>query len=270
MIMCNSVQFEAIYVPLQLHSLRPSVVSTSLLLQLARTTAAPDENDNPPETSPRFLDHRRQIFCSPISHPQHNRVTCYHRGLRRHAQHLVFWLFTLHPIHLSIMHLAPFRARPARVLGVLAVVLLVAIRLSDLLDISLHENIVAGYHKTHDVFTSTAPPAIDAPLTPASTTPRSRVAKVTIATNKLETDIIRRALQTHERHNTRHGYTQFTATRQAVGSLTENDRHKRPRGAWTKPAYLLSILVAELQKPDDERLEWVLYVSVAPLYSPPC
>lgn len=167
------------------------------------------------------------------------------------------------------MHPAPFRARPVRILGVLAVVLLLVIRLSDLLDIPLHENIVAGYRKTHDAFTSTDPLAIDTPIAATPATPRSRIAKVTIATNKLETDIIRRALQTHERHNARHGYTQFTATRQAVGSLIENDRHRRPKGAWTKPAYLLSILVAELQKPDDERLEWVLYVSANPFPSPP-
>jgi hypothetical protein len=167
------------------------------------------------------------------------------------------------------MHLAPFRARPVRLLGVLAVVLLVVIRLSDLLDISLHENIVAGYRMTHDAFTTTDSPAIEAPITAAPATPRSRIAKVTIATNKLGTDIIRRALQTHERHNALHGYTQFTATRQAVGSLTENDRHRRPKGAWTKPAYLLSILVGELQKPDDERLEWVLYVPANLFHSLP-
>ncbi|KAK1829419.1 galactosyl transferase [Podospora conica] len=158
------------------------------------------------------------------------------------------------------MHLAPFRARPVRVLGVLAVLLLILVRLSDLLDVPLREGLVTGYRKTHDALTSTDAAAIDAPVAiTAPATPKSRIAKVTIATNKLETDIIRRALQTHERHNARHGYTQFTATRQAVGSLTENDRHKRPKGAWTKPAYLLSILVAELQKPQDERLEWVFW-----------
>ena len=86
----------------------------------------------------------------------------------------------------------------------------------------------------------------------------SRVAKVTVAANALDVDVIHRAMQTHERHNREHGYQHFIALNQAVSSLIENDRAGRPKGAWTKPAYLLSILVAELEKPEEERLKWVL------------
>jgi hypothetical protein len=43
-----------------------------------------------------------------------------------------------------------------------------------------------------------------------------------------------------------------------VGDLSEHDSQHRPRGAWSKPAYLLSLIVNELTKPEDERLEWLL------------
>lgn len=86
----------------------------------------------------------------------------------------------------------------------------------------------------------------------------SRVAKVTVAANALDVDVIHRAMLTHERHNREHGYHHYIALNQAVSSLIENDRAGRPKGAWTKPAYLLSIIVAELEKPEEERLKWVL------------
>ncbi len=92
----------------------------------------------------------------------------------------------------------------------------------------------------------------------------SRIAKVTVAANKLDSEVIHRALQTHKLHNARHGYKHFIAMNEAVSGLIENDRYKRPRGAWTKPAYLLAILVDELQKPESERLEWLLYVIPPP------
>ncbi|KAK3934493.1 galactosyl transferase [Diplogelasinospora grovesii] len=87
----------------------------------------------------------------------------------------------------------------------------------------------------------------------------SRVGKVTVAANKLDAPVIYRALQSHQRHNDMHGYQHFIAMNEVVSSLTENDHQNRPRGAWTKPAYLLSVLVAELQKPENERLKWVFW-----------
>ncbi|KAG7123357.1 hypothetical protein HYQ45_013846 [Verticillium longisporum] len=56
-----------------------------------------------------------------------------------------------------------------------------------------------------------------------------------------------------------HGYHHYIATNQAVGDLIENEADRRPQGAWTKPAYLLSLIVAELEKPEDERLEWIFW-----------
>lgn len=90
------------------------------------------------------------------------------------------------------------------------------------------------------------------------TPPVSKIAKVTVAAGSLNSSIIHQALQTHKVQNDIHGYKQFTATNELVGDLSENDPQKRPRGAWSKPAYLLSIIVAELAKPEAERLEWIL------------
>jgi hypothetical protein len=86
------------------------------------------------------------------------------------------------------------------------------------------------------------------------------IAKVTVAANKLDSALIRRALQTHQVQNEMHGYHHYIATNELVDDISEQDRHHRPRGAWSKPAYLLSILVAELAKPEKERLKWVLFV----------
>ncbi|KAK0716891.1 hypothetical protein B0T26DRAFT_648000 [Lasiosphaeria miniovina] len=88
---------------------------------------------------------------------------------------------------------------------------------------------------------------------------RSSIGKITVAANSLNSDVIHRAMLTHERHNNVHGYVHHIAYNEAVSSLIENDRLHRPKGAWTKPAYIMSILVAELQKPDEERLKWVFW-----------
>jgi len=90
--------------------------------------------------------------------------------------------------------------------------------------------------------------------------PIARIAKVSVAVNTLNSSIIHQALRTHQVQNELHGYQHFIATEEAVGDLSENDFQKRPRGAWSKPAYLLSLVVAELMKPECERLKWLLYV----------
>lgn len=88
----------------------------------------------------------------------------------------------------------------------------------------------------------------------------SRIAKVTVAVNTLNSSIIHHALHTHKVQNDLHGYIHHIATDEVVGDMSESDPKGRPRGAWSKPAYLLSIIVTELTKPESERLKWVLYV----------
>jgi len=106
----------------------------------------------------------------------------------------------------------------------------------------------------------------DSPIDPE---PCSRIAKVTVAVNSLNSPLIHDALRTHEVQNDLHGYRHHITTTEVVGDLSENDSQKRPRGAWSKPAYLMSIIVAELEKPESERLEWILYgaqISKSPFF----
>ncbi|KAF4631342.1 hypothetical protein G7Y89_g6794 [Cudoniella acicularis] len=85
----------------------------------------------------------------------------------------------------------------------------------------------------------------------------TRIAKVTVAANALNSTIIHRALRSHQVQNEIHGYAHHIATGELVGDLSENDSQGRPRGAWSKPAFLLSLIVAELTKPEHERLDWI-------------
>jgi len=56
-----------------------------------------------------------------------------------------------------------------------------------------------------------------------------------------------RALQTHADHAKRHGY-QLKDMRDSIFDAL-----------WNKPAYIMSLILAELQKPSDERLEWLFW-----------
>jgi hypothetical protein len=87
--------------------------------------------------------------------------------------------------------------------------------------------------------------------------PISRIAKATVATNNLNNSIVRQALRTHQVQNELHGYIHHITSQELVSDLSEYDSQNRSRGAWSKPAYLLGLMVSELAKPEDERLEWI-------------
>ena len=106
----------------------------------------------------------------------------------------------------------------------------------------------------------TPPDQIDQLQKTQNDTLQSRIAKVTVAANALNGGLIHRAIQSHRVQNDMHGYQYFIAENQAVSELIEHDTKNRPKGAWTKPAFLLSVLVAELEKDEKDRLEWILYV----------
>lgn len=63
-------------------------------------------------------------------------------------------------------------------------------------------------------------------------------------------DIYERALHTHQNHCDQHGYPLFVQRQ----SLVEGEIY------WSKPAYLLSVLLRELGNPDNERLQWLMWV----------
>lgn len=116
-----------------------------------------------------------------------------------------------------------------------------------------------AYHA--DVVVLIPRPDTPSPFTDVAHVPsrQARIAKVTVAANTLNSTIIHRALRSHEVQNEIHGYRHFIATGELVGDLSERDKQGRPRGAWSKPAYLMSIIVAELTKPESERLEWIFW-----------
>ena len=94
---------------------------------------------------------------------------------------------------------------------------------------------------------------------PKAERPMARVAKVGVAVNALDIPVVHRAFKTHQFHNDLHGYPHYIADREVVSDLIDNDRMKRGSGAYTKPAYLLAIIIAELLKPEDERLQWIFW-----------
>jgi hypothetical protein len=55
-----------------------------------------------------------------------------------------------------------------------------------------------------------------------------------------------RALVLHKAHAKRNGHPMFVC------------REKILSGLWTKPAFILSVILAELAKPENERLQWLL------------
>jgi len=75
---------------------------------------------------------------------------------------------------------------------------------------------------------------------------RLRVAKCTIIFGG--SAIYERALQTHEQHDRLHGYPLYVL------------RHSIMDDVWSKPAYILSLLLRELSKPEEQRLQWLFWV----------
>lgn len=57
-----------------------------------------------------------------------------------------------------------------------------------------------------------------------------------------------RAIRTHEQHDKIHGYRLHVLRQQLLDDV------------WTKPAYILDLLLRELGKPESERLEWLFWV----------
>ncbi|KAB2572124.1 hypothetical protein DBV05_g9201 [Lasiodiplodia theobromae] len=85
----------------------------------------------------------------------------------------------------------------------------------------------------------------------------ARIAKVSILYGD-PNPTYERALRTHELHNRIHGVRGYVMRDQVLD------------GVWNKPAYILSILAEELQKPPETRLEWLLWVDGDTIVLNPC
>lgn len=59
------------------------------------------------------------------------------------------------------------------------------------------------------------------------------------------------AIESHERHAARHGYPAY---------VLRKNVYPLHNGIWNKLAYLLHLLVAELEKPEEERTRWLMWV----------
>ncbi|KAK3330726.1 galactosyl transferase gma12 mnn10 family protein [Apodospora peruviana] len=143
--------------------------------------------------------------------------------------------------------------RPAKVVTGFAVIVFIWLWLSSVQNGRLTGHLLPTVQRGPDMSGKAQTSTI------SSTNGDAKVAKVSVATNKLDAPVIHRAFLSHQRHNQRHGYTHYIAANEAVSGLIEHDRQHRPKGAWTKPAYILSLLVAELQKPEEERLKWLFW-----------
>lgn len=79
----------------------------------------------------------------------------------------------------------------------------------------------------------------------SASTRRSSIAKIMMLYGN-PTQVYERALRGHQRHNEIHGYPMFVLREQTLSEF------------WSKPAYILNVLLAELAKPEAERLEWLV------------
>lgn len=87
----------------------------------------------------------------------------------------------------------------------------------------------------------------------------SKIAKVTLLLNVTEAPYLNRAVETHEVHNKRYGYQYFIGTTPLVSK--SHDPYGIKSAKWTKPAYLLAVMLDQLRKAKVERLEWLLYTT---------
>ncbi|KAF2220365.1 hypothetical protein BDZ85DRAFT_204661 [Elsinoe ampelina] len=74
------------------------------------------------------------------------------------------------------------------------------------------------------------------------------VAKVSLITGKYqENEIVLRNHELHRRHDERFGYKHFVLTQPVIG------------GFWDRTVYMLSLITLELAKPENERLQWMMW-----------
>jgi hypothetical protein len=78
---------------------------------------------------------------------------------------------------------------------------------------------------------------------------RSSIGKVMMLYGN-PTPVYERALKGHNRHNEKHGYSMHVLREQTLSEF------------WSKPAYVLQVLLAELARPAPERLKWLVCVSL--------
>ncbi|PNS21452.1 serine/threonine-protein phosphatase PP-Z [Sphaceloma murrayae] len=101
---------------------------------------------------------------------------------------------------------------------------------------------------TSDTYNLSSPPVLNETITtPANPlNARLRIGKTTIIFGGAA--IYERAVRTHELHDRMQGYPLHVL------------RHGILDDVWSKPGYILSVLLRELSRPESERLQWLLWV----------
>jgi hypothetical protein len=92
--------------------------------------------------------------------------------------------------------------------------------------------------------------SVETPPDVLPTTIQSRIGKVTSLyynATSVTSQAYERALLSHQQHDQRYGYKHFVQRRGAI------------KGLWAKHAYLIHLLVKELNKPPAERLDWLFW-----------
>jgi len=74
------------------------------------------------------------------------------------------------------------------------------------------------------------------------------IGKITISFGEHE-EVYERAIRSHESHNKAMGYSQFALRQRLVPGL------------WSKHAYIFSVIVQEMAKPEGQRLKWLMFVA---------
>jgi hypothetical protein len=74
----------------------------------------------------------------------------------------------------------------------------------------------------------------------------SKIAKLTMNYGKALNPEYERAFKTHDNHNIRFGYRMDILSQEILDNV------------WTKHAHILAVLLTELEKPVEERLEWLV------------
>ena len=80
--------------------------------------------------------------------------------------------------------------------------------------------------------------------------PDSFIGKVSAVFHGRDPTLVR-AIQTHEAHNRRYGYSFLIL------------RHRILDDTWSKPAYILAVLLEEMRKPKEHRLKWLMCAHLA-------
>jgi hypothetical protein len=114
------------------------------------------------------------------------------------------------------------------------------------------ESIIPDNDGTQTQQVVTDAPEEDSSAQPSSASEKKAIiGKITISFGEPD-EVFDRAIRSHELHNKNMGYPQYVL------------RERVLPGLWSKHAYIFSVIVQELAKPEAERLQWVMYVFRSP------